>query len=239
MLAFGAITSFKQLYVFSFSSTGDTFDYALLVQHIPPPPLLQPILIKVHASWHLPSYLSPYVPLLKPFPTMTLIDDISSQVDPTSLFTPFGASYTPILLSSTSLLEWTCSLFGSAHDSPMWSPASLPRFTGTFPFLRHIQYWIHLHNKYQESHELPPFPFVLLSRFTAGSLPPSPTILFCAVNTVLSVDIISSSLCPHIFVPNTFTDLTIQHYGVVIGRPSELFFEFDPKAPVPHPIAYP
>ena len=38
MLAFGAITSYKQLFVFSFSSASDTFEYyALLIQHISPP----------------------------------------------------------------------------------------------------------------------------------------------------------------------------------------------------------
>ena len=75
--------------------------------------------------------------------------------------------------------------------------------------------------------------------FIPGSLPPSPTIFFCYVNAVLPVDSISSSVCPHTFVPHAFHDLTIQQYCVGIGRPSELFVEFDPKAPVPHPITYP
>lgn len=73
MLAFGSISASEQLFVFSFSSASDTFDYALLIQHIPPPPSLQTILTKAHDIWLLPSYLSPYVPLLKSFPTITLL----------------------------------------------------------------------------------------------------------------------------------------------------------------------
>ncbi len=39
MMAFGSISSYKQLFVFSFSSANDSFDYALLLQHMTPPPL--------------------------------------------------------------------------------------------------------------------------------------------------------------------------------------------------------
>ena len=141
-----------------------------------PPPSLQTILANARDAWHLPLYLSPYVPLLKSFPALTLFDNISSQVDPTALFTPFGSSFSPLLLSSSSLLEYSCSLFDSSQDSPMWCPHSVPRFTGDFPFLRHAQYWLYLHNKYQEAHELPPAPFILLTRFTPGTIPSSPSI---------------------------------------------------------------
>ena len=106
-------------------------------------------------------------------------------------------------------------------------------------FLRHAQYWLYLRNKYQEAHELPPAPFILLTRFTPGTIPSSPSILFFPINHSPPVDSISSSLCPHILVPNTSTDLTIQHYGVLFARPSELFFEFDPRALVPQPVTYP
>ena len=215
MMAFGSISSYKQLFVFSFSSANDSFDYALLLQHMTPPPSLQSILSNTHAAWHLPPYLS--------------IDNISSQVDPTPLFTPFGSSFSPIFLSASALVDYSCCVFESSHDAPMWRPESLPRFTGDFPFLRHAQFWLHLHNKYQEAHELPPAPFILLTRFTPGSIPSSPSILFCILSSCPPVDSISSSLCPHILVPNTYTDLTIQHYGVLFARPSELFFEFNPN----------
>ena len=42
MMAFGSISSYKQLFVFSFSSANDSFDYALLLQHMPPPPHYRP-----------------------------------------------------------------------------------------------------------------------------------------------------------------------------------------------------
>ena len=71
MLAFGSISSYKQLFVFSFSSASDTFEYALLIQQIPPPPSLQAILTKAHDVWHLPPYLSLLMSLCSsPFPPL-------------------------------------------------------------------------------------------------------------------------------------------------------------------------
>ena len=113
----------------------------------------------------------------------------------------------------------------------MWCPTEIPNFSGDFPFLRHVQFWLHFHNKYQEAYELPPTPFVVLSWYTPGTIPPSPDLLFCPINHIPSPEAIRTAKCPLILAPNTFRDIKIEHYGVVIG--------IDPTAIVPHPISYP
>ena len=85
----------------------------------------------------------------------------------------------------------------------------------------------------------PPLPFVLLSWYTPGTIPSSPDLLFCPINRVPTPEAICSTKCPLILAPNTHKDIQMDHYGIVIGRPSEFFFELDPKAIVPHPIKYP
>ena len=179
------------------------------------------------------------MPLLSQFPALALFDNISSPLNTTTIYTPFGRSFVPTPLLPGPLLEWVATFFEGPQDTPMWCPDGVPDFTGDFPFLRRVQFWLHLHNKYQEAYELPPLPFVLLSWYTPGSLPSSPDILFCPLNHVPAPDVICSTKCPHILAPNTYKDIKIEHYGVIIGRPSEFFFDIDPKAIVPHPIKYP
>ena len=50
---------------------------------------------------------------------------------------------------------------------------------------------------------------------------------------------IRTAKCPLILAPNTFRDIKIEHYGVVVGRLPEFFLDIDPTAIVPHPISYP
>ena len=237
--AFGNVSAYQQLYLLSFSVASDTFKFSLLLQKISPPPSIQPFLTKLHAVWNFPSHLSPYVPLLNKFPTLALFDHITSPLSTATIYTPFGRSFVPTPILPGPLLEWVVTFFEGPQDTPMWCPAAVPDFTGDFPFLRHVQFWLHLHDKYQEAYELPPLPFVLLSWYTPGSVPSSPDILFCPLNHVPPPEVICSTKCPHILAPNTHRDIKIEHYGVIIGRPSEFFFDLDPKAIVPHPINYP
>ncbi len=237
--AFGALSSYQQLYLLSFSSSSDTFQFSLLLQQIAPPVALQPLLTKLHAVWNFPSHLSTYIHLLQQFPTLALFDNISNPLPPSTIYSPFGLSFVPTPLLPDPLLEWVATFFEGPQDTPMWCPERAPTFPGHFPFLRHVQFWLHLHNKYQEAYELPPLPFVLLSWYTPGTLPSSPDLLFCPLNRVPTPESICSTKCPLIFAPNTFKDIHMDHYGIVIGRPSEFFFELDPKAIVPHPIKYP
>ena len=237
--SFGAISSYKQLYLFSFSSSSDTFKFSLLLQNIAPPPLIQPLLTKLHAVWNFPPHLSPYVPLLHSFRSLALFDNISTSLSTTTVYTPFGKSFIPTPILPDPLLEWVATFFEGTQDTPMWCPTGVPNFSGDFPFLRHVQFWLHLHNKYQEAYELPPIPFVLLSWYAPGTIPSSPDILFCPINYIPSPEAICTVKCPLILAPNTFRDIKIEHYGVVVGRLSEFFLDIDPKAIVPHPISYP
>ena len=237
--SFGAISSYKQLYLFSFSSSSDTFKFSLLLQNIAPPHLIQPLLTKLHAVWNFPPHLSPYVPLLNSFRSLALFDNISTSLSTTTVYTPFGKSFIPTPILPDPLLEWVATFFEGTQDTPMWCPTGVPNFSGDFPFLRHVQFWLHLHNKYQEAYELPPVPFVLLSWYAPGTIPSSPDILFCPINYIPSPEAICTVKRPLILAPNTFRDIKIEHYGVVVGRLSEFFLDIDPKAIVPHPISYP
>ena len=227
-MAFGSITSYQQLHLFNFSSTSDHFEFPLLLEQIAP-----------HAAWQFLPYLAPYVPLLSNFPSLTIFDNISSPltlllyllhlVDLSFLFPYYPTHCLNGFHRCLKVLK--IPLCGTLLPSRS--------FQGTSPSFDMLIFWLHLHNKYQEARELPPLPLVLLSWYTPGSLPTSPDILFCPINQVPPAESIISSLCPHIFVPNTSKDINVEHYGVVLGRPSELFFDFDPKAIVPHPIVYP
>ncbi len=80
----------------------------------------------------------------------------STTLNTSTIFTPFGQSFVPVPLLPNPLLELVTSLFEGTDDAPMWCPSTVPTFTGDFPFLRHVQFWLHLHNKYQEVRDLPP-----------------------------------------------------------------------------------
>ena len=238
-VSFGPISSYQQLYLLSFSSSSDTFQFSLLLQQITPPVTFQPLLTKLHAVWNFPPHLSTYIHLLPQFPTLALFDNISNPRPPFIVYSPFGHTFVPTSLHQDPLLEWVATFFEGSQDTPMWCPERCPDFTGDFPFLRHVQFWLHLHNKYQEAYELPPLPFVLLSWYTPGTIPSAPDILFCPLNHTPTPESIASTKCPLILAPNTFKDIHMDHYGIVVGRPSEFFSELDTKAIVPHPITYP
>ena len=237
--SFGPISSYQQLYLLSFSSSSDTFQFSLLLQQITPPVTFQPLLTKLHAVWNFPPHLSTYINLLQQFPTLALFDNISNPRPPSIVYSPFGHTFVPTSLLQDPLLEWVATFFEGPQDTPMWCPERCPDFTGDFPFLRHVQFWLHLHNKYQEAYELPPHPFVLLSWYTPGTIPSAPDIRFCPLNHTPTPESIASTKCPLILAPNTFKDIHMDHYGIVVGRPSEFFSELDTKAIVPHPITYP
>ena len=237
--SFGPISSYQQLYLLSFSSSSATFQFSLLLQQITPPVTFQPLLTKLHAVWNFPPHLSTYIHLLPQFPTLALFDNISNPRPPFIVYSPFGHTFVPTSLLQDPLLEWVATFFEGSQDTPMWCPERCPDFTGDFPFLRHVQFWLHLHNKYQEAYELPPLPFVLLSWYTPGTIPSAPDILFCPLNHTPTPESIASTKCPLILAPNTFKDIHMDHYGIVVGRPSEFFSELDTKAIVPHPITYP
>ena len=71
------------------------------------------------------------------------------------------------------------------------------------------------------------------------TIPSAPDIPFCPLNHTPPPESIASTKCPLILAPNTFKDIHMDHYGIVVGRPSEFFSELDTKAIVPHPITYP
>ena len=117
-------------------------------------------------------------------------------------------------------------------SSPCSSKTLLLHLSSNLSLPNYMQYGI-------EAYELPPIPFVVLSWYMPGTIPSSPDILFCPINYVPSPEAICSVKCPLILAPNTFRDIKVEHYGVVIGRLSEFFLDIDPKAIVPHPINYP
>ena len=120
--SFGAISSYQQLYLLSFSSSSDTFKFSLLLQKIVPPPSIQPLLTKLHAVWNFPSHLTPYVPLLSTFRSLALFDNISSSLSTTTVYTPFGNSFIPTPILPNPLLEWVATFFEGTQDTPMWCP---------------------------------------------------------------------------------------------------------------------
>ena len=130
----------EQLYLLSFSSSSDTFQFSLLLRQITPPVTLQPLLTKLHAVWNFPPHLSTYINLLQQFPTLALFDNISNPRPPSIVYSPFGHAFVPTSLLQDPLLEWVATFFEGPQDTPMWCPERCPDFTGDFPFLRHVQF---------------------------------------------------------------------------------------------------
>ena len=239
MYAFGSTTNFHKLYFLAFSSASLNFDFALIIQHVSPPPSLPPLLAKLQLLWQLPPHFDCYVILLPRFPVLTVFANIKSSSDDTDLYIPFSSSLVPLTLSSTSLLQHIPTLFTSSPDSLMWTPSPPPHLSGHFPFLRHVQFWIAIHNQYQEAMNLPDPPFVFVSSFESGEVPSSPDCYFHIKDHCPPLSLLYSTPCPHIFLPNHFTDVNVEHYGITIGLATELYLDFNADSLSPYPIPYP
>ena len=239
LYSFGSISDFHQLYLLSFSSTSSTFEFALLIQRISPPATLTPLLTNLHHLWQLPVPLQIYVHLLPRFPALTIFNNLSSSSPDTELYIPFSSSFVPLALSPVSLLRHIPTLFSSSPDQPMWTPSPPARFFGASPFIRHVQFWIAIHNQFQEEMQLPDPPFIFVSTITPGDIPSLPSGYFHKKNHPPPSPLLHSTPCPHIFIPDYANDLNAEHYGITIGIAAELYLDFQVESLSPYPVSYP
>ena len=239
LYSFGSISDFHQLYLLSFSSTSSTFEFALLIQRISPPATLVPLLTKLRHLWQFPVPLQVYAPLLPRFPALTIFHNLSSPSPDTELYIPFSPSFVPLTLSPASLLSHIPSLFSSSPDQPMWTPSPPANFSGASPFIRHIQFWIAIHNQFQEEMQLPDPPFIFVSTITPGEIPSLPSGYFHMKDHPPPPSLLYSTPCPHIFIPDYVNDLTAEHYGITMGLATELYLDFHVEALSPYPVPYP
>ena len=239
LYSFGSISDFHQLYLLSFSSTSSTFEFALLIQRISPPATLTPLLTKLHHLWQLPVPLQVYAPLLPRFPALTIFHNLSSPSPDTELYIPFSSSFVPLTLSPASLLGHIPTLFSSSPDQPMWTPSPPANFSGASPFIRHVQFWIAIHNQFQEEMQLPDPPFIFVSTITPGEIPSLPSGYFHMKDHPPPPSLLYSTPCPHIFIPDYANDLTAEHYGITMGLATELYLDFHVESLSPYPVPYP
>ena len=247
LAAYGNFDSPIRIYLFIFTAASPLFLYAILLQHVSPPTALPRTLSLLHSSWTLPSHLQFFQPLLSRFPTISLFDSLSSaSLDQPSIYQPWGQSFTPLKLGSSSFLCWVASLFEShsnALDSPMWSLRSPPPFSGSFPFMVHVQFWLFVHDCHQASFHLPISPFVFV-HWLRPDVPPSPSSIdasfyFCIDSARPDPETLQRSLCPHLFVCYSRDDLHYNYYGVVIDRPLHILAESNVAAIQAKFIQYP
>ena len=123
----------------------------------------------------IPILLQVYAPLLPRFPALTIFHNLSSPSPNTELYIPFSPSFVPLTLSPASLLGHIPSLFSSSPDQPMWTPSPPANFSGASPFIRHVQFWIAIHNQFQEEMQLPDPPFIFVSTIIPGEIPSLPS----------------------------------------------------------------
>ena len=239
LYSFCSISDFHQLYLLSFSSTSSTFEFALLIQRISPPATLAPLLAKLHHLWQLPVPLQIYVPLLPRFPALTIFNNLSSSSPDTELYIPFSSSFVPLTLSPVSLLRHIPTLFSSSPDHPMWTPSPPAKFSGASSFIRHVQFWLAIHNQFQEEMQLPDPPFIFVSSITPGDIPSLPSGYFHMKDHPPPSPLLHSTPCPHIFIPDHANDLNAEHYGITIGIAAELYLDFQVESLSPYPVSYP
>ena len=91
-----------------------------------------------------------------------------SLTNPT-IYLPMGHHFTTLQLPNSFFAHWATSLFESGSDNPMWAPDSTPSFSGAYPFIRHVQFWLFMHNTYQAAYTLPPCPYVFLHFLTPST----------------------------------------------------------------------
>lgn len=137
----------------------------------------------------------------------------SLQLNSFSLFLPWGASFFPISWDPASLLPIFYFLFETSGDAPMCGSATIPPLSGTYPFQVHLQIWLFVHSAYLRHYGLPSTPFVLLNCFPQDQIVTSPDLLFCARDSPPASDLIASTKCPRLFIPEHLTDMMSTHYG--------------------------
>ena len=247
LAAYGNFDSPIRIYLFIFTAASPLFLYAILLQHVSPPTALPRTLSLLHSSWTFPLHLQFFQPLLSRFPTISLFNSLSSaSLDQPSIYQPWGQSFTPLKLGSSSFFCWVAALFEShsnALDSPMWSLRSPPPFSGSFPFMVHVQFWLFVHDCHQASFHLPISPFVFV-HWLRPDIPPSPTSIdasfyFCIDSARPDPETLQRSLCPHLFVCYSRDDLHYDYYGVVIDRPLHILADSNVAAIQAKFIQYP
>ena len=237
--AYGTLHDFDRLYLFVFSAETNTFYYSLLLQMVSAPPSLPLLLSNISNSWSLPLRLHSYRALQSRYPSLLLFDAITSQIIDCDIYQPWGSFLTPLHLTVSTLAFWVASLFEPQGDDPMWTLSSLPTFTGDFPFMIHVQFWLFVHKCYQDAFRLPPAPFVYIHRFPVGASVPDESFYFCLEVAPPSVEALTSQICPHIIIQEVRSDIMHEHYGMVIVRASEFSTAFDVTAHVARFLRYP
>lgn len=147
--------------------------------------------------------------------------------------------FLPLTSHLRSFQLWITSLFEKPGDSPMWTLSTPPSFTGDFPFRQHVQFWIFVHNCYQEAFFLTPSPFIYVHWLSPDQSPSLPSCYFCLMTAPPPLEARAHQLCPHLFVFNTQPDLKYEHYGLIIDRPSNLYADLNIAAIEAKFITYP
>ena len=237
--AFGALQNFYRLYLFVFDGLQEHFRFSLLLQGTTPPPTLLLIIRGLHAEWSLIDNVATFKPLLPQFPRLIVFSNVVSlQPNSFSLFLPWGLSFFPITWDPASLLPIFYSLFETSTDVPMWGPASIPDLSGTYPFQVHLQIWLFIHLAYLQHYSLPLTPFVILNCFAPSQQVDAPDLLFCAQNSP-SHDMIATTKCPNLFIPEHLTDRMCSHYGLIIAQPTSIYPDLRVSDLEPMQIPYP
>jgi len=124
-------------------------------------------------------------------------------------------------LTTSTLPFWIATLFDPQEDDPMWTLTDFPPFTGHFPFMVHVQFWLFVHRCYQDAFSFHPSPFVYIHRFPPGVSTPDESFYFCLEIAPPSIEARSSQKCPHILIRESRSDIMRQFYGLVIDRASD------------------
>ena len=230
---------FDRLYLFVFSADSNTFQYSLLLQLVCPPPSLSSLLTNLSMAWSLPLYLNSYRDLQTRYPSLLLFDSIASTILDCTIYQPWGNYFTPLQLTTSTLPFWIASLFDPQEDDPMWTLADFPVFTGYFPFMVHVQFWLFVHRCYQDAFSFPPSPFVYIHRFPPGASTPDESFYFCLETATPSIESRSSQKCPHIILRESRSDIKYQFYGLVIDRAGDFSATLDVAAHEAKFLRYP
>ena len=237
--AYGTLHDFDRLYLFVFSADSNTFQYSLLLQLICPPPSLSSLLTNLSMAWSLPLYFNSYRDLQTRYPSLLLFDSIASTILDCTIYQPWGNYFTPLQLTTSTLPFWIASLFDPQEDDPMWTLADFPVFTGYFPFMVHVQFWLFVHRCYQDAFSFPPSPFVYIHRFPPGASTPDESFYFCLETATPSIESRSSQKCPHIILRESRSDIKYQFYGLVIDRAGDFSATLDVAAHEAKFLRYP
>ena len=237
--AYGTLHDFDRLYLFVFSADSNTFQYSLLLQLVCPPPSLPSLLTNLSTVWSLPLYLNSYRDLQARYPSLLLFDSIASTILDCTIYQPWGNYFTPLQLTTSTLPFWIATLFDPQEDDPMWTLSEFPTFTGYFPFMVHVQFWLFVHRCYQDAFSFHPSPFVYIHRFPPGASTPDESFYFCLEMAPPSIESRSSQKCPHIILRESRSDIMHQFYGIVIDRAGDFSATLDVAAHEAKFLRYP